>query len=147
MIGSESHSGHTQNISPIKERILAFVDIQGISKRVFYSKTGISRGTLESKTGITEETLAKFIAIFPQINISWLLLGKGEMVENNIKRAPPKDKCGNCEVLEARLKDSELIISALKSTVEAKDELIAMLKQKASDQDNIETSPEKRKIA
>lgn len=49
----------TQNISPIKQRILQFIANLGISKREFYSLTGISRGTLESKTGITEDTLTK----------------------------------------------------------------------------------------
>lgn len=70
-----------QNNSPIKQRILYFVDTLGISKRDFYTKTGISRGTLESNTGITEETIAKLIAIYPNINSSWLLIGEGEVLK------------------------------------------------------------------
>ena len=60
-----------QNISPVKQRILQFVDELGISKREFYAKTNISRGTLESKTGITEDTLAKFTQTFPDISLEW----------------------------------------------------------------------------
>jgi hypothetical protein len=66
-----------QNISPIKQRILFFVEGLGISKREFYDITGISRGTLESQTGITEETLTKFFAIYSNIDPVWVLTGKG----------------------------------------------------------------------
>lgn len=74
-----------QLFSPIKQRILYFIDSLGISKRSFYVKTGISRGTLESKSGITEETMAKFIASYPNINPIWLISGAGEMLisDNN----------------------------------------------------------------
>lgn len=66
-----------QNISPIKQRILQFVENLGISKREFCDKTGISRGTLESHTGITEETITKFFATYPNINPTWLFTGVG----------------------------------------------------------------------
>ncbi len=77
-----------QKISPIKQRILYFAETLGISKRNFYSKIGVSRGTLESNTGITEDVMAKFIATYPNINLEWLLTGKGSMVKddsNNIQ--------------------------------------------------------------
>ncbi len=73
------HNTKIQKISPIKQRILQFVDSLKISKRDFYAKTSISRGTLESETGITEDTVAKFLAIYPEINLTWLITGKGEM--------------------------------------------------------------------
>lgn len=68
-----------QNISPIKQRILQFVDTLGISKREFYTQIGVSRGTLESKTGITEEIITKFITTYPNISIEWLMTGYGEI--------------------------------------------------------------------
>ena len=71
-----------QKISPIKERILQFVDTLGISKRDFYKIIDVSRGTLESKTGITEDVLAKFIAKYPDINLNWLISGDGNMYNN-----------------------------------------------------------------
>lgn len=71
-----------QKISPIKQRILQFVDTLGISKRDFYAKTGISRGTLESNTGITEDTITKVFAAFPDLNPSWLFIGRDNMLTN-----------------------------------------------------------------
>ncbi|MFR9165028.1 MAG: helix-turn-helix transcriptional regulator [Dysgonomonas sp.] len=74
-----------QKISPIKSRILQFVDTLGISKRDFYKTIEVSRGTLESKTGITEDVVAKFIANYPEVNIVWLMTGKGEMIKKGDK--------------------------------------------------------------
>ncbi len=68
-----------QIISPIKQRILQFIDILGISKREFYTQIGVSRGTLESKTGITEDVITKFITAHPTINIEWLMTGHGDI--------------------------------------------------------------------
>ena len=72
-----------RNISPVKDRILYYIENLSISKREFYSKTGISRGTLESPTGITEDTLAKFIATYPEVSLEWLIRGEGEIVRPN----------------------------------------------------------------
>lgn len=77
-----------QKISPIKQRILYFADKIGISKREFYSKIGVSRGTLEAKTGITEDVLAKFFATYPEVSISWVMTGEGEMMSNTSEVAP-----------------------------------------------------------
>ena len=74
-----------QKKSPIKQRILHFVDTLGISKRDFYTQIGVSRGTLESNTGITEDIITKFITIFPTINIEWLMTGDGEMYKTTTK--------------------------------------------------------------
>ena len=85
-----------QNISPIKQRILYFIDYLNISKRKFYEKTGISRGTIESNTGITEEILAKFIATFDQVNIFWLIKGEGEMLNSNAINNTEPMNCNDC---------------------------------------------------
>lgn len=74
-----------QKISPIKQRILQFIDTLGISKRDFYAKTGISRGTLESGTGITEDTIAKVFATYSNLSPSWIFLNQGEMLINQNK--------------------------------------------------------------
>ena len=80
-----------RNISPVKDRILYYIENLSISKREFYSKTGISRGTLESPTGITEDTLAKFIATYPEVSLEWLIRGEGEIVRPNGPEEAPAD--------------------------------------------------------
>lgn len=73
-----------QNISPVKQRILQFVEYLNITKRDFYKKTGISRGTLESNTGITESTLAKLFATYPILNKNWVNDGSGSMLREYV---------------------------------------------------------------
>lgn len=100
-----------QNISPVKRRILYFIDSLLISKREFYSKTGISRGTLESNTGITEDTMAKFIATFPEVSLDWLILGEGDMIRKTTPSPEERD-----------------IMELSRKLVEAKDEIIELQK-------------------
>lgn len=124
-----------QNISPIKQRILQYIDILSISKRDFYAKTGISRGTLESPTGITEETVAKFIVFYPEINPSWLLTGNGGMLNNkkdqildeNIIEDPGVSYAGlpGCEW--CRMKDK--LIESLRQHIETQSKLIGHLEE------------------
>lgn len=75
---------------------MQFVDTLGISKRDFYAATGISRGTLESSTGITEDTIAKVFATYPDLSPMWVVLGKGEMLNN---QNPGEKSCNlNCNL-------------------------------------------------
>lgn len=103
--------GKEQNISPIKYRILYYIECLNISKREFYHKTGISRGTLESNTGITEETMAKFIATYPEVSLDWLILGEGEVVRQ----------------VNTPMRDEELVEMS-KKLLNAKDEIIDLQK-------------------
>lgn len=119
-----------QKFSPIKQRILQFIDTKNISMRDFYTQSGISRGTLESQSGITEDTVAKFIAVYPNISPTWLLYGTGSPELAPYQR-PDHDITGNhvndpitsygnkvCQQCELR-----------ERLLEAKDQTIASLQQ------------------
>lgn len=89
-----------QQISPIKKRILQYIDNQGLTKYKFYQDSGITRGVLDKDSGITEDNIAKFIAYAPDVNLSWLLTGEGEMLntkseENNNKKNVVKNVVRN----------------------------------------------------
>ena len=89
---------------------MQFVDTLGISKRDFYAATGISRGTLESSTGITEDTIAKVFATYPDLSPMWVVLGKGEMLNN---QNPGEKSCNlncnpNCNPTEEKAEKSIL---------------------------------------
>ena len=100
-----------QKISPIKQRILQYADTLGVSKRAFYAAIGVSRGTLEAKTGITEEVLTKFIATYPSVSLSWLILGEGDMID---KKTTPADE----NLLEV-IADQQKTIKYLREKLEA----------------------------
>ena len=102
-----------RKISPVKDRILYYIENLSISKREFYSKTGISRGTLESPTGITEDTLAKFIATYPEVSLELLIRGEGEIVRPNGPEEAPAD-----------------LLEMARRVIEAKDEIIELQKNR-----------------
>ncbi|WP_029902226.1 LexA family transcriptional regulator [Prevotella sp. 10(H)] len=67
-----------------KERVIQFIEKQGISKNKFYNQTGVSNGTLDKKSGITGDTIAKIYAAYPDLNLEWLITGEGDMTKSSV---------------------------------------------------------------
>lgn len=139
-----------QKISPIKQRILFFVEKLGISKRDFYAKIGVSRGTLESKTGITEDVITKFYTAYPNINIEWLMTGNGDMYleTNNFATMQEKeqkidDKNANSAELSQSANDPQLIAKLLEQAEEIgrlKERIAQLEREKGKDVSDARTS-------
>lgn len=73
-------------ISPIKERILQFIENQNITKIDFCKLTGISYANLKGKSLFSEiggDKIAEILSIYPNLNPEWLLTGNGEMLKNS----------------------------------------------------------------
>jgi hypothetical protein len=69
-------------ISPIKERILQYIDKQCISKVEFCEKTGISYSNMKGKSLESEiggEKLSEILSVYSEISPDWLLTGIGSM--------------------------------------------------------------------
>lgn len=72
-------------ISPIKQRILQYIDYKKYSKEFFCQKTGISYGNLKGKSLLSEiggAQLVEILSVFEEISPEWLLTGKGSMLKN-----------------------------------------------------------------
>ena len=65
----------------MKERILQFIEYKRLSKNKFYKETGLSNGILDKQGGISSDSLEKIYCVYPEINLDWLLTGKGEMLK------------------------------------------------------------------
>ena len=75
-------------ISSIKERILQYLNNQGITKVEFCNKIDISYSNLKGKSLESEfggEQIAKILTVFPELNPDWLLLGKGSILRESDK--------------------------------------------------------------
>ena len=138
-----------QKISPIKQRILFFVEKLGISKRDFYAKIGVSRGTLESKTGITEDVITKFYTAYPNINIEWLMTGNGDMYleTNNFATMQEKEQKIDENNVSAELSqsanDPQLIAKLLEQAEEIgrlKERIAQLEREKGKDVSDARTS-------
>ena len=114
-----------QKFSPVKQRILQFVEYLNVSKRQFYANTGISRGTLDNSSGINEETLSKLFATYKNINPLWLFTGNESMLLSNPKEeisivSEPTVKYGHCQQCaekERLIQEKEERINELKDTI------------------------------
>lgn len=79
-------------IAKTKERILKYIEKKKLTKTIFFNQTGIKRGFLDAdklNQAVSDEHFAKIIATYPDINLEWLLTGKGEMLKDKI---PDKQK-------------------------------------------------------
>lgn len=73
-------------IATTKQRILQFIEYQGISKQFFFNETGLKRGLLDADkldSSISDIYLAKILATYSELNPEWLLTGQGDMLLSN----------------------------------------------------------------
>lgn len=84
-----------QEKSPIKQRILQFIEYKGITQYEVYKNTGITRGILTQNNGISEENLSRFLEYYHEISTKWLLTGEGSMLISEIFHQPDKISAGS----------------------------------------------------
>ena len=76
-----------EEISPIKQRILQFVEKKNIRLVDFFTKSGVNYSNFKGKSQKSElggDKIAKIIAAYPEISPLWLISGKGPMTTSNI---------------------------------------------------------------
>ncbi|MCQ2606743.1 MAG: hypothetical protein MJ204_09455 [Bacteroidales bacterium] len=112
-------------ISPIKERILYFIENKGITKLDFCERTGISYANLKGKSLESEiggSQIAEILTKYVEISPDWLILGKGSMHRNNVVLADNNDCCKSCKLIEA-----------LKCTISTQEAFLASQKGQIND--------------
>lgn len=72
----------------IKERILQFIEYKGVKKERFYEKIGMTSANFRGKakeTPINSTAIENILSEYPDLNLEWLITGKGQMVKGNIQ--------------------------------------------------------------
>jgi hypothetical protein len=73
-----------EGINPIIERLLIFIEKQGLSQSRVIQQSGLPSGIIShskrKKTGFMTDTIIKILIAYPDLNANWLLLGNGEML-------------------------------------------------------------------
>ena len=125
----------------MKERILQFIDYKGFNKSKFYRETGLSNGILDKKSGLTLDSIEKIYSKYPEINIEWLLTGKGEMLKTfaqnitqngNTNVNNGHNVSGQGNVIKQTNDELMEIIREKDKQIAEKDKQIAMLIEKIS---------------
>lgn len=77
------------------ERILEFIDYKGISVNFFERSIGKSTNYVRNSKSFTSNVLATIMDVYPELNIEWLVTGKGNMLKS--KEAIPTIKVNTVE--------------------------------------------------
>ncbi|MEA4935799.1 MAG: hypothetical protein VB102_04055 [Paludibacter sp.] len=64
----------------IRERIIQYLFLKGISRYRFYKETGLSNGFLDKEGAINSDNCEKICSCYKDLNPEWLLMGTGEML-------------------------------------------------------------------
>lgn len=91
----------------MKDRLRQIIDNKNYSIRQFEQKISASEGTISKflcgKIGLKVETLLKIAANFPEINLDWLITGRGEMIFSQPATQAPHDTSQDALTLIADL--------------------------------------------
>lgn len=118
-----------ENILTIKERILSFLESQGIKKVDFFEATGIQSSNFKGKNMSSQpggDMLVKVLTIYPQLSAEWLLRGEGNMLKNISTHDKPQ------AVNDSNKNDYELppaILDKFLTTIKGQAEEIGVLRE------------------
>ena len=122
-----------ENNLTIKERILSFLESQGIKKVDFFEATGIQSSNFKGKNMSSQpggDMLVKVLTIYPNLSAEWLLRGEGEMLKSLSNQGENK------VIKKEKNKDSELphtILDKFLTTIQEQAEEIGVLKARIKD--------------
>lgn len=107
--------------SIVKQNILQFIELKGLTKYEFYKKTRITRGVLDQNNGMSEDNIARFLACFTEIDANWLITGEGSMYRDTtvMSDTAPPDRDEVVSLLREKVADQQRIIDLLDEKLEA----------------------------
>lgn len=102
------------NFRMIKERIVQLIETKRVPKEKFFSDMGVTSANFRGKarsTPVNSDVIANIFAAFPDVNLEWLIAGKGQMfkpeteqIEETISLKTYEAKVEECALLKAELK-------------------------------------------
>lgn len=121
------------------DRLSQYIEFKKLSIRSFEAKInasdGMIRRAIKNNTDIQSKWLAAIADNFHDINIEWLVTGRGEMLRTEIDGNSAATKI----VYQSDPRDAEILaankvtIETQKETIETQRELISTLKQRIND--------------
>jgi hypothetical protein len=124
-----------------KSRLIDFLKFKNIKKSQFYKSTGLGNGFLDKNNNVNSDKIEIIASYYPDLNIKWLITGKGEMLQGAepvaqrpeaVKEPMSPPPIGNdaITIYKELLREKDEEIKALNRRVwefERKDELIKKL--------------------
>lgn len=68
------------------DRLKLFIKSKGLGQTKFEERVGFSRGYISKvKTSIGADKLSNIVEVFPDLNLDWLITGKGKMTSTPVQ--------------------------------------------------------------
>lgn len=120
-----------------RKRLLQFVEYKNLTRQEFYDSVGFKRGILDAdkrKSAVKDTDLAKILAIYPELDLYWLILGEGEMIrkinEPQETIEVVKEVQTPCDEIKIIAKERAYIIDLQKDKIEMQNKIIEDLELK-----------------
>lgn len=114
----------------IKDRVVQVIEYKKIRKEVFYENIGMTsanfRGNAKN-TPLNSTAIENILTIIPDLNVDWLITGKGEMLRDS-SPSTPQPETADVDWMK------EMLISQQK-TIENLSRVLAELSVKQSDKE------------
>lgn len=107
----------------MKDRLKEFIEVQKISITKLEAKISVSRGTitrfLRGDGNFSAEILVKLSECYPELNIDWLVTGRGSMLYNNneVKEDGFKFK-DRIDLMEVIISSKNALIDSLQERID-----------------------------
>jgi hypothetical protein len=127
----------------IKERVLQIAENKGISKEKFFEQIGMTYGNFKGKskkTPLNSNAIVDISTIYPDVNLEWLLLGKGSMFKKDQLLNTPANQENSIdykELAEARKETIELLKFKIETLEKELESLKKVHKPNVSSQSSI----------
>lgn len=113
----------------VKSRIIKFLKYKNISASQFSQQIGASRNYVSSMSKSVQPDKLHSISIqFPELNIEWLLIGKGEMLHNNLPDQLTTNNDHNQNSIDMNTDKLIAVIESQNVMIRQKDEEIRQLR-------------------
>lgn len=103
-------------MSSAVERLIQFIDIKGDTKYKFTKKTGLSNGFLDKSRNIGSDKCHIISEVYPDLNLTWLITGKGSMFndlsESNYNQTISGNN--NNQIVGGYFSDNSFIVEEMK---------------------------------
>lgn len=123
----------------IKDRLLKYIEYKEISKLDFTKKANLVQGFFNKGQGFNVIYLKNILNAFPDLNLEWLITGKGEMIKKVSAEAE------QIKEIQEKLKLYEDLISSLKETNELLKKQLAECERNQKNSINISKTPSELK--
>lgn len=127
-----------------KDRLKEFLSAKNIGRNKFEFQIGVSRGYLSTKSEIiSSEVIEKTVDIFPDLNLEWLITGKGEMfkpIDTSSSIISTQSQAESNQDDFDKDKLIELLMRTVKTYQAREDELLLRVEQLKGEIDQLKTN-------